>query len=89
MKRQKIKRGASQTYDTPSFYVVFTLSDKFRPYICKLFVFKRVLTLFLEFELESQGDSFYLLNVRTMMYGTEPYVPTAVLNASFTISLPL
>lgn len=27
-----------------AFYVVFTLSDKFRAYICKLFVFKRVLT---------------------------------------------
>lgn len=41
------------------------------------------------FELESQGDSCYRLKDRTMMYGTEPYVPTVVLNTSFTISVPL
>ena len=27
VKRQKIKRGASQTYDTPPFYFLFILSE--------------------------------------------------------------
>lgn len=56
--------GAIVNPDYRAFYVVFTLSDKFRPYICKLFVFKRVLTLFLLNSLALSSYFFHALRKR-------------------------
>ena len=47
VKRQKIKRGASQTYDTPSFYLSSTMPDMVADGIFSLLFLVFIAALFL------------------------------------------